>query len=273
MKNLFILVFSLCLGLASSAQTKRAAILVTHYGSSDTLAREQALDIITKEIKEAYPNYEVREAYISPVVRKKLRNSGIHKDSPLDALLKLRSEGYKNIYLQSTTLIEGNEMQSVRQDVEKVKSFFDQIKVGEPLLFTTDDCDSVINILLRDKPETKHDYIYIGHGNKMPSTATYAMLDYMIKSRGIKNYHVSTIEGYPTIETTIQQLKETYPKRVTLIPLLLVNGNHTKEDIAIIWKKELEHLGYKVDIIMRGLGENPLIRKLYINHIKKILSY
>ena len=236
MRHFFITLYLLGISLFSSAQQEeKVALLITHYGSSDPQTRALTLDVVTREAQEAFPQFTVREAYISPIVRKRLAKEGVYKDSPTDALLKLRAEGYRTIYVQSTTLIEGSEMTSVQ-------------------------------------PEKKEDIVYVGHGNQLPSTATYAMLDFMMKAHGLKNFHVSTIEGYPTLDATLLQLKETRPKSVTLVPLLLVCGNHTKEDIAGVWKTELEKQGYQVNVRMQGLGENKAIRQLYMEHIKAMLK-
>ena len=272
MKHLFITLCLLSVALFSSAQGEKTALLITHYGSSDPDTRALTLDVITREAKETFPQFEVREAYISPIVRRRLEKQGVHKDSPVDALLKLRSEGYSHVLIQSTTLIEGSEMTSVRRDAESVKPFFKEIKVGNPLLYTVEDCEKVIEILTQEQPGKKEDVIYVGHGNQLPSTATYAMLDYMMKAHGLKNFHVSTIEGYPTLDATLAQLKETRPKQVTLIPLLLVCGNHTKEDIVGVWKPEMEKAGYQANVRMQGLGEQPAIRKLYMEHIAEIAT-
>ncbi len=272
MKHFFITLFLLSLSLFSSAQEEKAALLITHYGSSDAQTRALTMDAVTREAKEAFPEFEVREAYISPIVRKRLAKEGVYKDSPIDALLKLRAEGFQKVYIQSTTLIEGSEMTSVRKDAEKVKPFFKEIKVGNPLLYSVDDCQKVIDILASEQPEKKEDIVFVGHGNQLPSTATYAMLDFMMKAQGLKNFHVSTIEGYPTMEATLLRLKENRPKAITLVPLLLVCGNHAKEDIAGVWKAELEEQGYRVNVRLQGLGENKAIRQLYIEHIKDMLN-
>ena len=182
MKHLFITLCLLSVALFSSAQGEKTALLITHYGSSDPDTRALTLDVITREAKETFPQFEVREAYISPIVRRRLEKQGVHKDSPVDALLKLRSEGYSRVLIQSTTLIEGSEMTSVRRDAESVKPFFKEIKVGNPLLYTVEDCEKVIEILTQEQPGKKEDVIYVGHGNQLPSTATYAMLDYMMKA-------------------------------------------------------------------------------------------
>ena len=94
MKHLFITLCLLSVTLFSSAQGEKTALLITHYGSSDPDTRALTLDVITREAKETFPQFEVREAYISPIVRRRLEKQGVHKDSPVDALLKLRSEGY-----------------------------------------------------------------------------------------------------------------------------------------------------------------------------------
>jgi sirohydrochlorin cobaltochelatase len=274
MKHLFFLLTLLFANLFSlQAQNKTAALVITHYGSSDAETRTRTLDVITREAQAAFPHLEVREAYISPIVRKRMARQGVHKDSPLEALLKLRAEGFDTVYVQSTTLIEGGEMTSVRHDAASVSQFFRKIEVGNPLLYSTADCRKVISILTDNQPTGQNEAIvYIGHGNQLPSTATYAMLDYMLKADGKNHIHVSTIEGYPDLTATTHQLKESQTRKVTLVPLLLVCGNHTKEDIAGTWKDALEKEGYTVSVLMRGLGELQPIRSIFLEHIADILA-
>lgn len=53
-------------------------------------------------------------------------------------------------------------------------------------------------------------------------------MDYMLKAGGLTNFHVGTIEGYPTFDTMLAQLKAGKAKRVTLIPFMFVAGDHAK---------------------------------------------
>ena len=93
MKHFFITLYLLGISLFSSAQQEeKAALLITHYGSSDPQTRALTLDVVTREVQEAFPQFTVREAYISPIVRKRLAKEGVYKDSPTDALLKLRAK-------------------------------------------------------------------------------------------------------------------------------------------------------------------------------------
>ena len=98
-------------------------------------------------------------------------------------------------------------------------------------------------------------------------------IDFILEENAVA---LKSIEVYGKSQTqkeaTLLQLKENRVKAVTLVPLLLVCGNHTKEDIAGVWKTELEKQGYRVNVRMQGLGENKAIRRIYIEHIKAMLN-
>lgn len=271
-RTLFLFIAVLALGLGASA---KSAILVAHYGSSDDETRAKTISLITDDIRKAFPSYEVREAYISPVVRRALAKRGIASDSPVDALLRLRADGYDSVYVQSTTLIDGTEMAEVRRSVEQVAPFFKLAVTGRPLLYTPDDCQTVTDILLLEPCDKNEAVVYVGHGNLLPGTATYSQLDNMLVTspKAAGTYHVSTIEGYPTAQSTVAQLaKDKKVKNVTLVPLLLVCGNHTKRDIAGEYADVIRGAGYNPEVMMRGLGEVPEIRAIYVERVRELLS-
>lgn len=265
--------------LASMKPGDKAALLMVHFGTTHDDTRALTIDAINAKAREAFPNLEMREAFTSRIIIRRLKARGIEKLTPLDAMLRLRSEGYTHVIIQSTNIIDGVEMESLRRDMVSVQPFFKEIRIGTPLLYSTEDAEKVVSILgerldataqgkkTSNKKSTEH-FVLVGHGTYTPSTAIYSQMDYMLKAKRLKNFHVSTIEGYPTLA----QLKETRPKQVTLIPLLLVCGNHTKEDIVGVWKPEMEKAGYQANVRMQGLGEQPAIRKLYMEHIEALLK-
>ena len=206
----------------------------------------------------------MREAYTSRIVMRRLKARGIEKPNPLEALLKLLGDGYTHVIVQSTNIIEGVEMESLRRDVASVARFFKEIRVGNPLLYSVEDAEAVVDILGASKPE-KGSVVLVGHGTYTPSTATYAMIDYMLKAKGLKNFHVGTIEGYPTFDNKTKQ--------VTLVPFMFVAGDHANNDIAVDWKEALEKEGLKVDVRMQGLGEIPAIQQLFIDHAQFMLKH
>ena len=62
-------------------------------------------------------------------------------------MLKLRSEGYTHLIVQSTNIIDGVEMESLLRDVERALTFFKEIRVGTPLLYSIEDAEKAADIL------------------------------------------------------------------------------------------------------------------------------
>ena len=76
------------------------------------------------------------------------------------------------------------------------------------------------------------------------------------------------MEGWPSLETVIPKLKKDGVKSVTLMPIMMVAGDHANNDMAgdeeDSHKTILQNEGFKVDAYIHGLGENKAIRDLYV---------
>ena len=263
--------------LASMKPGEKAALLMVHFGTTHDDTRTQTIDAINAQARKAFPDLEFREAYTSRIIIRRLKTRGVVKNTPLDALLQLRGEGYTHIIVQSTNIIDGVEMESLRRDVESVLPFFKEIRVGTPLLYSVEDAEKVTDILGQRlnasvqqsaKKKGKEHFVLVGHGTYTPGTATYSQMDYMLKVAGFGNFHVGTIEGYPTFETMLAQLKAAKAKSVTLVPFMFVAGDHAKNDIAGEWREMLEKEGYTVHVRMEGLGQIPEIQQIFVDHIR-----
>ena len=253
---------------------------MVHFGSTYDDTRALTIDALNRKAQEAFPELTFTEAYTSRIVIRRLKQRGIRKDTPLEALLRLRAEGYTHVVVQSSNIIDGVEMESLRRDVESVQAFFKEIRVGTPLLYSVDDCQKVADILtgrmdaaMSDgKKETEH-FVLVGHGTHTPSTAVYSQMDHVLKATGHSNCHVATIEGYPTFDTLLAQLKAAKARKVTLQPFMLVAGDHARNDIATEWKEKLEAEGYTVNIRQEGLGQIPEIQDIFIEHLRFSLHH
>lgn len=244
---------------------------MVHFGTTYDNTRLKTIDAINEKVRTAFPKMVVREAYTSRIVMKRLAQRGVKKDNPTDALLKLRSEGIRLVEIQPTYIIDGIEMDRLRREVEQVRPFFDSIWVSTPLLYSVEDGQRVMETLVNRHPANagkREHVLFVGHGTEDPATALYSQLDYMLRAAGHANYHVATIEGYPTQDTAIQQIKAMKGKKVTLVPLLFVAGDHANNDIAVEWKETLEKEGFSVDVKLEGLGEVPGIQDMYVEKIK-----
>lgn len=251
----------------------KIALLMVHFGTTHEDTRALTIDAINQKAKEQFPQMEIREAYTSRIIMRILNKRGVRKLNPVEALAQLKAEGYTHVVVQSTNIIDGIEMESLRKDIAQMKPLFKEIRLGMPLLYTPEDYKQVIDYLA-EKGQEKTFTILVGHGTYTPATAQYAMLDYMLQAEGHTDFAVGTVEGYPTFDNAITKAQaKKKVKQVQLIPFMFVAGDHAKNDIAGDMKETLEKKGYKVSVLMEGLGENPAIQQIYIDHINFIIKH
>lgn len=265
---------SLFLVLLCSAycRAQDTSLLMVHFGTTYDDTRQKTINAINEKARKEFPDMIVREAYTSRIVMNRLAKQGIRKDTPIEALLRLRSEGVRTVKVQPSYVIDGIEMDRLRKEIEQVRPFFDSIWVSTPLLYSVEDAETVCEILVNRHPadnKKREHVLFIGHGTEGPATALYSQLDYMLRANGHVNYHVATIEGYPTQATALNQIKSMKGRKVTLVPLLFVAGDHANNDISVEWKETLEKEGLSVDVRLEGLGEVPEIQDLYIKKINR----
>lgn len=263
---------SLFLVLLCSAycRAQDTSLLMVHFGTTYDDTRQKTINAINEKARKEFPDMIVREAYTSHIVMNRLAKQGIRKDTPTEALLRLRSEGVRTVKVQPSYVIDGIEMDRLRKEIEQVRPFFDSIWVSTPLLYSVEDAETVCEILVNRHPadnKKREHVLFIGHGTEGPATALYSQLDYMLRANGHVNFHVATIEGYPTQATALNQIKSMKGRKVTLVPLLFVAGDHANNDISVEWKETLEKEGLSVDVRLEGLGEVPEIQDLYIKKI------
>lgn len=257
---------------ASMQTGDKAAVLMVHFGTTYDETRALTIDAINEKAREAFEGTEVREAYTSRIIMRRLKARGIEKLNPAEALKQLKAEGFTHILIQSTNIIEGVEMESLRKDVASLEKEFKDVRIGNPLLYMPEDYEAVIAAIAK-KGAKEGATVLVGHGTYTPSTAQYAMTDYMLKDKGYTNFHVGTIEGYPSFDNMLAKLKASGVKKVMLMPFMFVAGDHANNDIAGDWKKELEDNGYEVSILMEGLGQNPDIQNIFIEHARFVAKH
>ena len=120
--------------------------------------------------------------------------------------------------------------------------------------------------------------VLMGHGTAHPSNMAYHALDYAFSLRGYDRVYIGMVEGEPgnILRFSLRSRKMVLQK-ITLMPLMLVAGNHAEEDMAgdeeDSWKRILMEAGYEVDVVMRGIGEEKAVRRIYIETCKSSKIY
>lgn len=257
------------------APKEKTAILMVHFGTTYDDTRSATIDAINEKAKEHFPDITVTEAYTSRIIINRLQKRGIKKQTPQEALLRLAADGYTHVIVQGTNVIDGIEAEVLRNDTKLMTPFFKEIRVGRPLLYSVDDCKKVVGVLVDrygKALEKNSAVVLVGHGTSTPANAIYSQIDYMLTANGAPQFHVATVEGYPTYETTLVRLKSSKVRNVTLVPFMFVAGDHARNDIDGEWCEKLEGEGFNVSSILEGLGKIPEIQNIYIDHIKEAFN-
>ena len=140
------------------------------------------------------------------------------------------------------------------------------------------DVQAVMDIIREVFPQVgKNDALLLmGHGADHPSAAVYGRIDAAFAASGTPNIYMATVEGTPAFSDVLPRLKAQKPSRVYLAPFMFVAGDHANNDLAgeepDSWKSLLEAEGFETEAVLKGFGEYPQIRELYIAHAKKALE-
>ena len=251
----------------------KASVLMVHFGTTFDDTRKNTIDAVNDEAKKEFPDMEIREAYTSRIIMRRLKERGIVKDNPTEALDKLAKEGYTHIIVQPTNVINGVESKTLEQQLEMYKDKFKEIRTGSALLSTPEDYKAVAEIIDKEvgKVTDNEAVVLVGHGTHDNGNAAYPAMDYTAKSMGYK-FYVGTIEGFPEFDDVVKGLKKDNIKKVILMPFMFVAGDHANNDIAVDWKEALEKEGFTVEVKLTSLGMMEDIRKMFIDHAKFMLE-
>lgn len=251
----------------------KASVLMVHFGTTFDDTRKNTIDAVNDEAKKEFPDMEIREAYTSRIIMRRLKERGIVKDNPAEALDKLAKEGYTHIIVQPTNVINGVESKTLEQQLEMYKDKFKEIRTGSALLSTPEDYKAVAEIIDKEvgKITDNEAVVLVGHGTHDNGNAAYPAMDYTAKSMGYK-FYVGTIEGFPEFDDVVRGLKKDNIKKVILMPFMFVAGDHANNDIAVDWKEALEKEGFIVEVKLTSLGMMEDIRKMFIDHAKFMLE-
>ena len=113
----------------------------------------------------------------------------------------------------------------------------------------------------------------MGHGTTDRANAVYEVCQRLLKENGYDRYFIGTVEADPTLDQVVQKVEKGNYRRVVLQPFMLVAGDHANQDMAGMgknsWKTTFEAEGYEVVCRIRGLGELPGVRRIYVRHAKE----
>lgn len=258
---------------AETTQTK-PVLLVVSFGTSYNETRAKTIDAVEAELQKAYPDYQVRRAFTSQIIIDILKErENLTIDNVTQAMERLVADGVKDVVVQPTHIMTGFEYDDMVKEVSAFADKFDSLKISTPVLTEDADYDAVVEALVAQNSAYEADdtvLVFMGHGTEHEANATYTKLQEKLNAAGHENYIIGTVEATPSLDDVAAAVKASGAKKVVLMPLMIVAGDHANNDMAgdeeDSWKSVLTAQGYEVECVLQGLGEYAGIRQILVDH-------
>jgi len=274
--SLMVLIMSSSFGYPAAAMppeqvdaAERPAIVLVAFGTSNAEARK-VFDHIDAAAKRQYPKHDIRWAFTSQFILKKLKQQGVAVRSLEEVVNDLKSDGHTSAVFQSLHITPGQEY----HEIEQVDTSGLRIAVGGALLTDGPDIAAVIAALdgAIKKDATN---VVICHGNRSHpefNRQLVALAD-SIEAQ-YDNVVVCSISGQPGTEKLARARREAVQSgSVHFIPMMVVAGVHVAEDVLSdetgSWKNVI---GAKETTCAEPAGYNDKVLAVYFGHLDKALA-
>ena len=276
-------------------QRLEKGLMVVSFGTTHEETRQKTIDAIERQLAEAFPDRKLYRGWTSKMILRILKKrTGSTFDTVEEALERMAAEGIRDVLVQPTHIISGEENDKMRATIEQETERFELVRVGQTLLDRPADLTRLAKILAdqllhapcgnenacgaEDVHEADRLLILMGHGSaeKPEANQIYHDLQKTFLGLGYGNILVATVEGTPAFRDVLRQLAESEgenrQKTVVLAPLMIVAGDHAKSDMAgegeESWKNQLQARRFDVIPVLKGLGEYPQVREMIAEHAK-----
>ena len=255
-------------------------LLVLSFGTSFNDSRRLTIGAIEGALETAFPEYGVRRGFTANIIIDHVnRRDKVLIDDVDKALQRAIDNKVKTLVVQPTHLMDGLEYNDLLKQVGDKADAFDKVVFGKPLLTSDDDfkrVEKAITDWTKEYDDGKTAICFMGHGTEAESNGVYQKMQNLLTADGFANYFVGTVEASPSLEDVLAKVKAGSYERVILEPLMVVAGDHANNDMAgdeeDSWKSAFTAAGYKVECLVRGLGENEAIRRIYVDHAKEAID-
>ena len=192
----------------------------------------------------------------------------------------------RHVAVFPTHVIDGIENHRRKEAAKKYAGAFEQIAVADALLAKPQDYEDVAKALWESLKEEVGDFplILMGHGTEHAADASYVMMEQSLRAYAKHEIYIATVEGSITIKDVIARMKSGLQSRqngkVLLTPFMLVAGDHANNDMAggmqdgeqpdaDSFAGKLQAAGYQPECVIRGIGEYPAVREVYLTHMRQ----
>jgi sirohydrochlorin cobaltochelatase len=254
------------------------AVIVVSFGTTFDEARIKDIGGIENAIKIAFTNRDFFSSNTSNIVMKRNAQKGLYIKDLAATLTDLKELGYTDVLVQPTHILHGEEYEKkVLETIVNFKNEFSLLTVGSPLISNKEDFSIAAAAIATQFPllQTDEGIILMGHGSPRDNNKsfgnTYNNLQKSFDAMGLPVI-VGTVEedDSPNIDTVLNVLAMRNYKTVHMYPLMIVAGDHAHNDMygndEDSWKNKIEKLGVKTSGHLAGIGRNPAVQSIYVQH-------
>lgn len=250
-------------------QQDKTAIVLAAFGTSVGEAR-LVYDYIDQVARRRYPGREIRWAFTSRMIRRKLDKQGVATKHLHEVLADLAQDGFKKVAVQPLLIIPGEEFEKLKQeDTNGV-----QVRFGQPLLASAEDIERAAHaIRVLAKPGRPN--VVVAHGNGKVVTFNEPLVAIAARLKQLdETMLVASVEGQPGSEPLRRaRAMAAASGMVHFIPLMIVAGDHVRNDVlgdeAESWKNIV---GAQQVSCAEPLGNSQAVLEIYFAHLDRALS-
>ncbi len=257
---------------------KNRAIILSCFGS--VIEQQKYLDL-KQFVEEKFSDTDVFLSFSSRMVLKYVKKQGLDYQNLPQVLADVDLEGYKHIVVSSINIFPTDEHAFLQKIVDGFNQFsLSHIRCSDAILTKAKETTLFFQHLNDAVSKDDVANLYIIHGTPRLEMQGIDSISYAHKFLEdiSENNFTCSLEGsfpfYAMKDTLIKKMKKQGVKKVQIIPMLLVSGNHYEKDMHEI-KEELS-ADFDIDIVSSittgdrfNLIEMDDVRKIIIQNIKE----
>lgn len=252
-------------------------ILLVAFGTSVPEAMK-AFAAVHATFTAAFPDTPVVWAYTSQKIRAKLAAQGTPTGGISEGLAALAAQKVRNVRVQSLHIMAGEEFAALERavliDLQRNPGRFGSVFLGRPLLESDKDARELSAALRNDTTRTAEEaLVLMGHGQSHGRADLVFEGTRAIFSETDPLLFMATVEGARNFDGLLSELRARKVRTVRLQPLMLVAGDHARNDLAgpedDSWASRLRAAGFQVQADVRGLGEIAQVRDIFVRHARE----
>ncbi len=247
------------------------AIVLACFGS---IIEEDLYLHLKDEVSKEFKDYDVFLSFSSRMVLKLLAKEGKEFKNLPQLLADVDMAGYKNIIVASINLFPTDEHEFNKKIVNGFKQFsMANIRITDAILTKTKETTLFLKSLNKQISKKDVANLYIIHGTPRLDTRGIDSISYTKEYlESIGDNYVCSLEGsfpyYAVKDILINKMKRDGIRRVQIVPMLLVSGNHYIKDMVEIRDELSEYFDCTITPSLSSYEKFNLIE---LDEIKEII--